>query len=216
MLNLGVRIGEEINTWSTLTPDLYTATPEKPYQGIFVGDYAAHGCEFLLVLQSDTAPTNTHWNREREQIHQRPSRYLSAVLAALSDDTPFDLTAFHDPIQHPILQPQYKDHDVHNNSQESVRPNVPDPDGVIHKGAIEAIKLTGDINVPRGEHTFVADDIGPAGTIRIAGEKPFRGARVVKSRGHVAGRGFQEGKFALLYCYAKMCTMTDANDTCAI
>ena len=64
----------------------------------------------------------------------------------------------------------------------------------IFKGSIEAIKLTGDPFVPRGEHTFVADDIGAAGFIRVAQEAPFQGARVVKCRGHVAERGFREGE----------------------
>jgi hypothetical protein len=63
----------------------------------------------------------------------------------------------------------------------------------VYKGSIEAIKLTGDPNVPRGEHTFIADDIGAAGFIRVAQEPPFQGARIVKCRGHIAARGFQEG-----------------------
>ena len=65
----------------------------------------------------------------------------------------------------------------------------------IFEGSIEAIKLTGDPFVPRGEHTFVADDIGAAGFIRVAQEAPFQGARVVKCRGHVAARGFQDGEW---------------------
>lgn len=54
--HLGVRIGEEVSTWSTIDPSLYSPTPAKPYQGIFVGDYAGHGCEFLLVMHTDKAP----------------------------------------------------------------------------------------------------------------------------------------------------------------
>lgn len=43
--------------------------------------------------------------------------------------------------------------------------------------------------------TFVADDIGDEGLIRIAEEEVFQGARVVKSMGHVAERGFQNDRF---------------------
>ena len=68
-----------------------------------------------------------------------------------------------------------------------------DPEASFH-GALEAIKLTGDPNIPRGEHTFIADNIGSGGFIRNASEHPFCGARVVKSRGHVAARGFLHGK----------------------
>ncbi|KAG9785671.1 hypothetical protein KCU88_g2398, partial [Aureobasidium melanogenum] len=74
-------------------------------------------------------------------------------------------------------------------------PSAAQDDDGVHRGAIEAVKLTGDPNIPRGEHTFIADDIGPNGLIRIAQEHPFKGARVVRSRGHVAARGFQDDKF---------------------
>lgn len=194
ILNLGPRIGEAVSTWSTLSPSLYTPTPEKPYQGIFVGDYAAHGCEILLVLQTESAPISARRERVRDDARNRPSRYLSAILAALNDESIAGSDDFSDAPE--LADSPYmdtKEYQSATSAQVPVRPNVQDPDGQIHKGAIEAIKLTGDVNIPRGEHTFVADDIGPSGTIRIAGEKPFRGARVVKSRGHVAGRGFMEG-----------------------
>lgn len=63
----------------------------------------------------------------------------------------------------------------------------------IYRGRLEAIKLTGDPNVPRGEYTFLADDLGEAGFVGLATEEPFTGARVVRSKGHVAGTGFVQG-----------------------
>jgi hypothetical protein len=67
----------------------------------------------------------------------------------------------------------------------------------IYRGMMEAVKLTGDPYVPRGEQSWVADDIGDAGLIRIAEEEKFGGARVVKSKGHVAGRNFGNREFIL-------------------
>ena len=60
-------------------------------------------------------------------------------------------------------------------------------------GRLEAIKLTGDPNIPRGEYTFIAPDIGHGGFMRVCDEEKFKGARVVRSAGHIAGRGFREG-----------------------
>ncbi|KAL5360960.1 hypothetical protein BJX96DRAFT_76827 [Aspergillus floccosus] len=126
-------------TYSTLDPELYTPTKEKPYQGIWVGDYSAHGCEFLLFLQRD--PPEGEVGSSVTEEHGR------------SDDE------------------------------------------IIQRGSLEAIKLTGDPNVPRGQISFVSDDIGPAGFIRVAEEALFRGARIVRSRGHVAGLGFRDDTF---------------------
>jgi len=172
--NLGMRMGDEVSTWSTLKPELYTPTAEKPYQGIYVGDYSGHGCEFLLIMQTEKAPDPPPPNTESHFYQTRP------MILALG-------------------------HHLHTVSPQQIQAAVPSPnrhietstfqdggDGV-YKGSIEAIKLTGDPNVPRGEHTFIADDIGAAGFIRLAQEPPFQGARIVKCRGHVAARGFQEG-----------------------
>ncbi|KAI7715896.1 hypothetical protein KC353_g5750, partial [Hortaea werneckii] len=57
-------------------------------------------------------------------------------------------------------------------------------------GRLEAIKLTGDPNIPRCEYTFIAPDIGHKGFVRVCDEELFKGARVVRSAGHIAGRGF--------------------------
>ncbi|KAK4149936.1 protein executer 2, chloroplastic [Chaetomidium leptoderma] len=63
-------------------------------------------------------------------------------------------------------------------------------DATIYRGRLEAIKLTGDSNVPRGEYSFIVDDLGGIGFLRVAHEPPFEGVRVVKSRGHLASQGF--------------------------
>jgi len=130
-------MGEDVSTFATVDSAYYTQTKQTPYQGIWVGDYAGHGCEFLLIMQKDV---------EGSEANQ--------VEIERDDDN--------------------KD---------------------IYRGRLEAVKLTGDINVPRGEYTFIAEDIGNAGYIRTAEEERFRGARIVNSRGHVAARGFQHDEF---------------------
>jgi hypothetical protein len=170
--NFGVRMGDEVSTWSTLKPELYTPTEEKPYQGIYVGDYSGHGCEFLLIMQTEQAPDPPPLNTQSYFYQTRPmilalERQLDAI-----------------PPQQTQTAPSTNRHLENSTLQE---------DDAVYKGSIEAIKLTGDPNVPRGEHTFIADDIGAGGFIRMAQEPPFQGARVVKCRGHVAARGFQEG-----------------------
>lgn len=170
--NFGVRMGDEVSTWSTLRPELYTPTAEKPYQGIYVGDYSGHGCEFLLIMQTDKAPDPPPQNMQSQFYQTRPM--MLALAHQLHVSPPHQ-------IQTVLPSNQHIDNSVFG-----------EDDG-IYKGSIEAIKLTGDPNIPRGEHTFIADDIGAAGFIRVAQEAPFQGARVVKCRGHVAMRGFQEG-----------------------
>lgn len=63
-----------------------------------------------------------------------------------------------------------------------------------YRGSLEAVKLTGDPNIPRGECTFVAEDLGDDGYVTTVEEEPFAGARVVQSKGHVARTGFTHGK----------------------
>ncbi|KAJ4292836.1 hypothetical protein N0V88_005494 [Collariella sp. IMI 366227] len=52
-----VSLCEEISTYATLEEEWYTPTREKPWRGIWVGDYGAHGCEFLWVRQDDDEVT---------------------------------------------------------------------------------------------------------------------------------------------------------------
>lgn len=151
----GPHIGEEVITYSTLDPELYTPTKLKPWRGIWVGDYSGHGCEFLLLHQPD---------REDDDATDEELGIAREV------DEPTE-------------------------AWEKRR-----MDARIYRGRLEAIKLTGDPNVPRGELTFVAEDLSlsDAGFVGINQEPPFQGAYVVKSRGHVAGTGFTGGELALL------------------
>jgi len=80
--------------------------------------------------------------------------------------------------------------------QDSAIEGIENPD--IYSGRLVATKLTGDPNIPRGQITFIAPDISDKGLIRTAQEEIFRGARIVKSAGHVADRGFRNG---MQLCY---------------
>ncbi|KAL8857904.1 MAG: hypothetical protein Q9178_005523 [Gyalolechia marmorata] len=159
---LGVHIGEDVMTFSTVPEEYYTATKEKPWQGIWVGDYSGHGCEFLLLIQSAV-----------DGSLERP------------------LSSFEMPLVH-----HFDGSDRRGRRSSAVRQGE---DGSC-AGRLEAIKLTGDPNIPRGEYTWVAEDIGPEGLVRIADEKMFRGARVVKSLGHIAARGFRDGEQIYFEC----------------
>lgn len=141
----GVRLAEEVTTYSTLDPALYTPTADKPFRGIWIGDYAGHGCEFLLIHQPN-------------------------------DEVPFDESSV-----------------VRREDETEYEFLARKRDERIYRGRLEAIKLTGDPNIPRGEYTFIADDIGKDGFVRVAHEAKFKGARIVKSRGHVAERLFKNG-----------------------
>lgn len=149
-----VNLGEEVITYSTLDPALYTPTDLKPWRGIWVGDYSAHGCEFLLIHQPDD-------------------------VVATDEDLGL----------------------VRSEGEPEAAWEKRRRDARIYRGRLEAIKLTGDPNIPRGEYTFVAEDLGLGGFVGVAEEHPFYGARVVRSQGHIARSGFQGGQlvfFALV------------------
>ena len=142
------RLGEDVMTFSTLLEESYTPTKQKPWQGIWVGDYSGHGCEFLVMIQKDVDCGK------------------SAIQAAAHDE----------------------------DAAMEVESSGPPEDGSCW-GRLEAIKLTGDPNVPRGEYTWIALDIGPKGLLRIANEQMFKGARVVRSLGHSAAREYRDGRW---------------------
>lgn len=159
---IGVHMGEDVMTYSTLDPKLYTPTPTKPWRGIWVGDYSSHGSEFLLYHQPDDEPAtdeelNLHrWQNETDEDWEQ--RRLDAR---------------------------------------------------IYRGRLEAVKLTGDVNVPRGEFTFYADDLGPGGTINQDPGRPFEGVKMIRTKGHLANTGFQRGE-KCLSCAQQCITLTNS------
>ena len=155
-------LDDEVTTFSTLSEEFYTPTEEKPWQGIWVGDYSVHGCEFMLLLQREVASTPNVEPAPPNTSHTGTSLETSSGASNCTDD-----------------EAQGEDTKSEQDS--------------MHYGRLEAIKLTGDAHVPRGEYSWIADDIGPKGLIRVATDQQFKGARIVRSRGHIAGLYFQEG-----------------------
>lgn len=197
---VSMRIGEDITTFATLPESCYTPTPQKPWQGIWCGDYAGHGCEFLLITQPDEPrplPERAEWAmraREREGSVSSAGSWSTAPTDAdtssSSEDEMFETA---DDLEDSVATLQRADIE---DDYSMVDPEefATDDEDSIYRGRIEAIKLTGDPNIPRGEYTFIAPDIGPNGLIRVATEDMFKGARIVKSVGHIAARGFREGR----------------------
>ncbi len=183
--HLGVRLGEDVMTFSTLLEESYTPTRQRPWQGIWVGDYSAHGCEFLLVLQKDV-------DRGLRPIRaSRWSSFSSASSTSTTGDHNSDDSSPSDNAPASLLDSISTNTDSFASTPANeVLDDNPVPSC---RGRLEAIKLTGDPNVPRGEYTWIAEDIGPTGFIRNANEQMFNGARVVRSLGHCAARNFKHG-----------------------
>ncbi len=216
-----VRMGEEVMTFSTLLSESYTPTKSKPYQGIWVGDYSGHGCEFLLVLQREVS-TNTAMSRQSAtdslpegvsiaRMEAETPEERDAGIRLVVDDASTDVQAttpgesVHagpstenpDRMAEPEsnyagIRPSSEIRADSGNSDEDAQSSLTD-DAVF--GRLEAIKLTGDINVPRGQYTWIAENIGPKGVIRIGREQMFKDARMVRSWGRIAGRGFKHDRF---------------------
>ncbi len=216
-----VRMGEEVMTFSTLLSESYTPTKSKPYQGIWVGDYSGHGCEFLLVLQREVS-TNTAMSRQSAtdslpegvsiaRMEAETPEERDAGIRLVVDDASTDVQAttpgesVHagpstenpDRMAEPEsnyagIRPSSEIRADSGNSDEDAQSSLTD-DAVC--GRLEAIKLTGDINVPRGQYTWIAENIGPKGVIRIGREQMFKDARMVRSWGRIAGRGFKHDRF---------------------
>ncbi|TKX18415.1 hypothetical protein C1H76_9204 [Elsinoe australis] len=210
------RRGENVTTFGTIDPTAYTPTRRKPWRGIYCGDYSGHGCEFLLVLQPDEGtedplPEGLNWLNEwltgerpaaenPSDVTVRTYTRMNEILTNMAERDGFRhrANAFDD------------DDDEESEEETDEEDDWEEPEGVrgdlerqtsvaadsavesedIYSGRLVAIKLTGDPHVPRGQITFIAPDLGEKGLVRTAEEDIFRGARVVRSAGHVANRGF--------------------------
>ena len=189
--HFGGAFGENVMTFSTLPGESYASTKDKPWQGIWVGDYSGHGCEFLVVLQKDV---NTSVRPISPTTWTMGSPALSS---ASSDDDEFDTdSAQYQDLGEASSSPAQATGQLFSSVPFVDRADSSDDPSC--RGRLEAIKLTGDPNVPRGEYTWIAEDIGPKGLVRVAYEKMFEGARVVRSLGHCAGDGFRNGMAATL------------------
>lgn len=213
-----VRIGEEVMTFSTLLEESYTPTKKKPWQGIWVGDYSGHGCEFLLVLQRDVnSPLALSRTPSTGSLPQGMAMAMADVHMGLQDSDrvgqSVEATESHEGF-HPdhvaeaagpsTWHPKEDSANQYGREAQGIKdtrddnPAAPDAQAQsteVPSGRLEAIKLTGDVNVPRGEYTWIAEDIGPNGLIRVATEQMFVGARTVRSWGHIAGRGYRHDRF---------------------
>ena len=211
-----VRIGEEVMTFSTLLEESYKPTKKKPWQGIWVGDYSGHGCEFLLVLQRDVdTPMAFSETPSTGSLPQGRALAMADANMGLEDSDRVGSSARasgNDGVVYPdhVVEAagpstwQLEQHSAHQHGKEAQRKTREDkpaamdaqaPSTEAPSGRLEAIKLTGDVNVPRGEYTWIAEDIGPKGLIRVANEQMFVGARTVRSWGHIAGRGYRHDRF---------------------
>lgn len=209
-----VRAGEDVTTWGTLPEECYTPTPQKPWQGIWCGDYAGHGCEFLAIMQPDEPrplPERAEWvvrAREREGSVSSAGSWSTAPTDAAEPTEEWeDDFLDYDGAEHSpgvdsgmedsaatlhVVSSRNGDDDARRRPSQAE--STANDDDAVYRGRIEAVKLTGDPNIPRGEYTFIAPDIGPNGLIRVATEEMFKGARIVKSVGHIAARGYRDGE----------------------
>lgn len=191
---MSVRMPEDITTYAALPEESYRPTKDKPWQGIWCGDYSGHGCEFLVILQPDAEEEKPlpigmeelRWWFRGER--RRGSSSTESSFASAQEEVEADV---------PSTAQEEGIYDRADSGRVEKAANYAEQVTDVKDaptGRLEAIKLTGDPNIPRAEYTFVAPDIGHAGLVRIADEELFRGARVVRSAGHIAQRGFRDGE----------------------
>ena len=198
--------GDHVETYGTLDPCAYTPTSDKPWQGIFAGDYSSHGCEFLLITQPDSHDARPLPQKACRALERWPNstqwQALLVDVPAEDDDILDDDADVRDEMTEPSFRTtlsaavQLQLYQMSNRQDTEGTMTQGDPNDTIgssqnrgdveynnivagnrdqspFKGRLEAIKLTGDPNVPRGEITFVADDLGDRGLVGYTKERDF-------------------------------------------
>lgn len=175
----GVHFGEELATFATIDPAIYTPTPEKPYRGIWVGDYGPNGCEFLLFYQPGV-----------EEYEDLRAPYDADSLEREEEETEAEF-------ERRKVKTWERGHPERlvQGSDESDERFARRKESVTVVGPLLAIKLTGDPHVPRGENSFIVADVGNTSEEYVAEEPPFEGVRVVTAMGQVARHGFVNSKW---------------------
>ena len=192
---LGIKMGHQVMTFSSLPEESYIPTEKKPWQGIWVGDYSSHGCEFLVVLQGKV----NQWKQPMAKKSSQDS-IVTTISTGPGNDNIQDAT------------PNASFHTANTDADfVALEDNAEQTEDEPDYGRLEAIKLTGDPNIPRGEYTWIAEDIGSKGLIRVAQEQVFKGARIVKSLGHIAAREFRNGKSSVQQGYHILLTNVQIN-----
>ena len=219
----GMSMAANFQTFGTLPREAYTPTPTRPWRGIWVGDYSGHGCEFIAFLQPEDPIDLPRGVAALMQLLRRStSSDGQEDLAATVDtgtDAPSPTVLVETPPSNewlglvhetdPSLDPGAGEDSmptagstpgwnallgqVHTNADGRDASEQLETDNKKYIGQLLAVKLTGDGNVPRGEYTFIAPDLGLDGIIRVAQEDVFKGARIVRSCAHIAHANFQDG-----------------------